>query len=251
MIRDIKQAAKEGNTAATKILAKSLVRLRAQIAKLHASSAQLRGVSTQMTVSPRAPPASLRPLSAPSLPSSPCLPDLDSQSKHARRSDPGWSTCARPSTLRLRSAAPRPPRFLYVCARAQTAAATQTVSTAVAGASKAMVGMQQAMDPKKINQTMQQFAKVRGSGARPLFACFPNPRSSPERRVDILHTLLLLDPFKTMRSLTRRLARGIRAMWPLSLFRLLFISPSGVVHALSRVVTRHHALCCFITRVVA
>jgi len=51
LIRDIKAAAKTGNTAATRVLAKSLVRLRGQITSLKGSSAQLRGVSTNLTVS--------------------------------------------------------------------------------------------------------------------------------------------------------------------------------------------------------
>lgn len=50
-ILQIKQAAKQGNDANTRILAKSLIRLRAQITKLTAGTAQLKGVSTQMTVS--------------------------------------------------------------------------------------------------------------------------------------------------------------------------------------------------------
>ncbi len=50
MIAEIKAAAKTGNQNVIKIQAKALVRLRAQIAKLQASVAQLKGVSTQMTV---------------------------------------------------------------------------------------------------------------------------------------------------------------------------------------------------------
>jgi hypothetical protein len=50
LIRDIKAAAKTNNQASLKILAKSLVRLRAQIAKLHGSAANLKGVSTNLTV---------------------------------------------------------------------------------------------------------------------------------------------------------------------------------------------------------
>jgi hypothetical protein len=51
LIREIKAAAKTNNQASLKILAKSLVRLRAQIAKLHGSAANLKGVSTNLTVS--------------------------------------------------------------------------------------------------------------------------------------------------------------------------------------------------------
>ena len=43
-------AAKTGNQQVLKIQAKSLIRLRGQIGKLQASIAQLKGVSTQMTV---------------------------------------------------------------------------------------------------------------------------------------------------------------------------------------------------------
>jgi hypothetical protein len=51
LVAEIKLAAKQGNQAALKVLAKSLVRVRGQITKLVGSQAQLRGVSTQMTVS--------------------------------------------------------------------------------------------------------------------------------------------------------------------------------------------------------
>eukprot|EP00877_Chromochloris_zofingiensis_P011991 jgi/Chrzof1/7045/Cz02g08210.t1 len=49
LIRDIKAAAKTNNTAAMRVLAKSLVRIRSQITKMQGSSAQLRGVSTNLT----------------------------------------------------------------------------------------------------------------------------------------------------------------------------------------------------------
>lgn len=49
LISEIKAAAAKNNTAATRVLAKSLVRLRAQMAKLQGSSANLRGVSTNLT----------------------------------------------------------------------------------------------------------------------------------------------------------------------------------------------------------
>lgn len=49
LIREIKAAAKTGNQAATRVLAKSLVRLRGQIAKLQGSSAQLTGIGTSIT----------------------------------------------------------------------------------------------------------------------------------------------------------------------------------------------------------
>jgi division protein CdvB (Snf7/Vps24/ESCRT-III family) len=51
LVRDIKAAAKVGNQAGMRVLAKSLVRLRGQQTKLHASIAQLRGVKTSITVS--------------------------------------------------------------------------------------------------------------------------------------------------------------------------------------------------------
>ena len=50
LIREIKQAAAKGNNAGAKQLAKSLVRLRGQEAKLQASVGQLRGVKTSITV---------------------------------------------------------------------------------------------------------------------------------------------------------------------------------------------------------
>lgn len=49
LIAEIKAAAKANNTAATRVLAKSLVRLRSQMAKLQGSQANLRGVSTNLT----------------------------------------------------------------------------------------------------------------------------------------------------------------------------------------------------------
>lgn len=50
LIREIKAAAKTGNQASTRILAKSLVRIRSQMTKMQGSKAQLMGVSTQMKV---------------------------------------------------------------------------------------------------------------------------------------------------------------------------------------------------------
>ena len=49
-MRDIKASAAKGNQASVKQLAKSLVRLRAQIAKLTASDAHLRGVRANLSV---------------------------------------------------------------------------------------------------------------------------------------------------------------------------------------------------------
>ncbi|EFN59444.1 hypothetical protein CHLNCDRAFT_138002 [Chlorella variabilis] len=49
LIKDIKLAAKQGNQAGTRILAQQLVRLRAQITKMHTTQAQLRGVGVSMT----------------------------------------------------------------------------------------------------------------------------------------------------------------------------------------------------------
>ncbi|KIZ01918.1 hypothetical protein MNEG_6039, partial [Monoraphidium neglectum] len=49
LIREIKAAAKGNNQAATRVLAKSLVRLRAQITTLQASAAQLKGVGHNIT----------------------------------------------------------------------------------------------------------------------------------------------------------------------------------------------------------
>uniref|UniRef100_A0A7S0UNP9 Uncharacterized protein n=1 Tax=Polytomella parva TaxID=51329 RepID=A0A7S0UNP9_9CHLO len=51
LIREIKAAAKAGNTASAKILAKSLIRLREQITKLKGSTAHLTSISTQLTTS--------------------------------------------------------------------------------------------------------------------------------------------------------------------------------------------------------
>ena len=50
LIVDIKKAAKQNNTQATRVLAKSLVRLRGQMNQLRSSEAQLRGVKTTITV---------------------------------------------------------------------------------------------------------------------------------------------------------------------------------------------------------
>ncbi|XP_057463861.1 vacuolar protein sorting-associated protein 2 homolog 3-like [Actinidia eriantha] len=46
LVVEIKRAAKTGNEAATKILARQLIRLRQQIAKLQSSRAQMRGIAT-------------------------------------------------------------------------------------------------------------------------------------------------------------------------------------------------------------
>ncbi|KAK9756882.1 hypothetical protein RND81_01G127100 [Saponaria officinalis] len=46
LVAEIKKTAKTGNEAATKILARQLVRLRQQIANLQGSRAQMRGIST-------------------------------------------------------------------------------------------------------------------------------------------------------------------------------------------------------------
>ena len=51
LIREIKQAAAKNNTPTVRVLAKSLVRLRGQQARLAASAAQMRGVSSSMVVS--------------------------------------------------------------------------------------------------------------------------------------------------------------------------------------------------------
>ncbi|KAM0006583.1 putative Snf7 family, RNA-binding domain superfamily [Helianthus debilis subsp. tardiflorus] len=50
-IAEIKRTAKTGNEAATKILARQLVRLRQQIANLQSSRAQMRGIATHTQVS--------------------------------------------------------------------------------------------------------------------------------------------------------------------------------------------------------
>ena len=50
LVKEIKQAAAKGNTAGAKQLAKSLIRLRGQEAKLQSSMGQLRGVKTSITV---------------------------------------------------------------------------------------------------------------------------------------------------------------------------------------------------------
>ena len=49
-IQQIKVASKQGNDATARILAKSLIRIRQQMTKLTAGSAQLKGISTQMMV---------------------------------------------------------------------------------------------------------------------------------------------------------------------------------------------------------
>ncbi|XP_047958996.1 vacuolar protein sorting-associated protein 2 homolog 3-like [Salvia hispanica] len=46
LVAEIKRTAKTGNEAATKILARQLIRLRQQITKLQGSRAQMRGIST-------------------------------------------------------------------------------------------------------------------------------------------------------------------------------------------------------------
>ncbi|THF95092.1 hypothetical protein TEA_000327 [Camellia sinensis var. sinensis] len=46
LVAEIKRTAKTGNEAATKILARQLIRLRQQIAKLQGSRAQMRGIAT-------------------------------------------------------------------------------------------------------------------------------------------------------------------------------------------------------------
>ncbi|GFZ20301.1 vacuolar protein sorting-associated protein 2.3 [Actinidia rufa] len=46
LVAEIKRTAKTGNEAATKVLARQLVRLRQQIAKLQSSRAQMRGIAT-------------------------------------------------------------------------------------------------------------------------------------------------------------------------------------------------------------
>ncbi|GAX73797.1 hypothetical protein CEUSTIGMA_g1248.t1 [Chlamydomonas eustigma] len=51
MIAEIKAAAQKGNQQVLNVHAKSLVRLRSQIAKLQASNARLKGISSQMTTS--------------------------------------------------------------------------------------------------------------------------------------------------------------------------------------------------------
>ena len=53
MIQQIKQAARQGNDASTRTLAKSLVRVRQQMTKLTSGKAQLHGVSTQIMVHTR------------------------------------------------------------------------------------------------------------------------------------------------------------------------------------------------------
>lgn len=51
LISEIKKAAQQGNQASTRILAKSLVRVRGQQTKIHAGIAQMQGVKSGMTVS--------------------------------------------------------------------------------------------------------------------------------------------------------------------------------------------------------
>ena len=51
LISEIKKAAQAGNQPSTRILAKSLVRVRGQQTKIHAGIAQMQGVKSGMTVS--------------------------------------------------------------------------------------------------------------------------------------------------------------------------------------------------------
>lgn len=119
--QDIKLAAKQGNQAGTRILAQQLVRLRAQITKMHTTQAQLRGVGVSMTVSGQA-------------------------GIHAQ---PGSAAaCTRPALLTYAAA----PSLLL-----QTAAATSSVGQSMQVAGKAMAAMGAQNDPKKIMQNMQQF----------------------------------------------------------------------------------------------
>lgn len=89
LIRDIKAAAKQNKEKDVRVLAQALVRVRNQISKMHCNSAQLRGISAQMT----------------------------------------------------------------------TAAATSKVSQSMAQASKAMKGMNTALDPQKMSGQLQKFAQ--------------------------------------------------------------------------------------------
>ncbi|CAI5978637.1 unnamed protein product, partial [Closterium sp. NIES-65] len=50
LLVEIKKTAKTGNQAAARVLARELVRVRGQIAKLHKSKAQIRGISTHAQV---------------------------------------------------------------------------------------------------------------------------------------------------------------------------------------------------------
>ena len=50
LITEIKKAAQSGNQASTRVLAKSLVRVRGQQTKIHAGIAQMQGVKSGMTV---------------------------------------------------------------------------------------------------------------------------------------------------------------------------------------------------------
>jgi hypothetical protein len=51
LVRELKAAAKTGNQASLKVLAKSLIRVRQQVSKLQASSAQLKGLGVTMVSS--------------------------------------------------------------------------------------------------------------------------------------------------------------------------------------------------------
>lgn len=50
LVKEIKAAAAKGNESAARVLAKSLVRLRGQKAKLHAGILQMRGVRSTIAV---------------------------------------------------------------------------------------------------------------------------------------------------------------------------------------------------------
>ena len=54
LVKEIRAAAARGNEASARVLAKSLVRLRAQKAKLHAGVLQMRGVRSTLAVRPGA-----------------------------------------------------------------------------------------------------------------------------------------------------------------------------------------------------
>ena len=53
LVKEIKAAAAKGNEGSARVLAKSLVRLRGQKAKLHAGILQMRGVRSAIAVRPR------------------------------------------------------------------------------------------------------------------------------------------------------------------------------------------------------
>lgn len=141
LVTDIKAAAKRGDQASAKVLARSLVRLRAQITKLQASAANLRGVATNLTVRQH----------------STTLHVADVAHHHRLAWCGSNSRCSEPPARLLPGTPPSlppPPRAVL-----QTAAAATTVASSMATATGAMGRMQAQLNPARIGQTAQAFAR--------------------------------------------------------------------------------------------